>query len=84
MASHYDSNGPDEMRTWLDNLSCGGGENSLWECEGNAWGDENCSHSEDIGVICDGPIPAMGNGTNGSFNGTNGTSNFTGNVTFDD
>ncbi|XP_074071109.1 macrophage receptor MARCO [Macrotis lagotis] len=37
---------------WLDNVACTGTENSLWSCQKNAWGDHNCKHSEDAGVIC--------------------------------
>jgi len=38
--------------TWMDGLNCSGGEASLQECEFNGWGEEDCSHSEDVGVTC--------------------------------
>ncbi|XP_007494127.2 macrophage receptor MARCO [Monodelphis domestica] len=37
---------------WLDNVECSGLENTLWECQKNAWGSHNCGHSEDAGVAC--------------------------------
>lgn len=37
---------------WLDNVACGGAEGALTQCAGQVWGDHNCSHSEDAGVIC--------------------------------
>lgn len=42
-------NGP----IWLDEVKCEGSEDSLEECPKNEWGDENCSHSEDVAVICE-------------------------------
>lgn len=53
-ASQYDATGPDNARIWLDNLECSGEEDSLWNCGGNAWGDNNCGHSEDVGIVCAG------------------------------
>ncbi|XP_033731920.1 scavenger receptor cysteine-rich domain-containing group B protein-like [Pecten maximus] len=40
-------------RIWMDNLECVGGESALSDCTFNGWGNENCGHSEDIGIICD-------------------------------
>lgn len=37
---------------WLDNLKCRGTENSLMECRHRGWGQNNCGHYEDVGVIC--------------------------------
>ncbi|XP_072048762.1 uncharacterized protein [Amphiura filiformis] len=39
---------------WLDDVSCSGTERSLTECTHNTWGDNNCGHHEDAGVICSG------------------------------
>ena len=39
---------------FLDNVVCSGGESSLLECQSNPIGENNCDHSEDAGVRCEG------------------------------
>ncbi len=38
--------------TWMDDVSCTGTEARLSSCTFPGWGVENCSHYEDIGLIC--------------------------------
>ena len=39
---------------WLDNVQCTGNEQSVAQCFHNGWGDHNCRHTEDAGVVCAG------------------------------
>ena len=44
-------------KTWLDELGCLGDEHRLEQCMIlNDWGQEDCGHSEDVGVSCQGMI----------------------------
>ncbi len=38
--------------TWLDELRCLGTERRLVDCPANTIGDEDCTHSEDVALIC--------------------------------
>ncbi|XP_050572715.1 scavenger receptor cysteine-rich domain-containing protein SCART1-like [Cygnus atratus] len=37
---------------WLDGVNCSGAEAALWDCPAKAWGQHDCGHKEDAGVIC--------------------------------
>ncbi|NXO55287.1 DMBT1 protein, partial [Aramus guarauna] len=37
---------------WLDDTSCTGSEDNLAQCQARAWGQSNCNHEEDAGVVC--------------------------------
>lgn len=37
---------------WLDDINCKGTEKHLVDCEFKSWGETDCSHKEDVGVVC--------------------------------
>ncbi|NWI21697.1 DMBT1 protein, partial [Crypturellus soui] len=39
---------------WLDEINCTGFESALSECKARMWGENNCHHGEDAGVVCSG------------------------------
>lgn len=41
---------------WLDDLNCVGNETSLVHCQRPTFGENNCGHGEDAGVVCSGII----------------------------
>ncbi|XP_054872022.1 deleted in malignant brain tumors 1 protein-like [Amphiprion ocellaris] len=47
---------------WLDDVNCFGNETSLQHCKRPSFGENNCGHSEDAGVICSATIRLI-NGT---------------------
>ena len=44
--------GPGSGPVWLDEVTCHGDELSIVNCSYNAWGDDNCDHTEDVVVWC--------------------------------
>eukprot|EP00062_Callorhinchus_milii_P022320 gi/632979966/ref/XP_007906765.1/ PREDICTED: lysyl oxidase homolog 3-like [Callorhinchus milii] len=50
--THSAKYGKGAGRVWLDNLECKGKEQSVSECQSRGWGQSDCTHEEDAGVIC--------------------------------
>ncbi|XP_054374427.1 soluble scavenger receptor cysteine-rich domain-containing protein SSC5D-like, partial [Molothrus ater] len=46
--------GRGEGPIWLDDVTCTGEELDFFRCGHRAWGEHNCHHGEDAGVICAG------------------------------
>ena len=43
------------MPVWLDGIRCTSVDRYLSECIHNGWGQHDCSHSENAGVVCNRP-----------------------------
>ena len=41
-----------EGPTWMDDVNCASSTTNFLECSQNGWGEENCSHGEDVLLTC--------------------------------
>ncbi len=47
-AAYGQGDGP----VWIQNVDCDRQARSLWDCGRSDWGDNSCSHTQDVGVDC--------------------------------
>ncbi|CAJ1063817.1 deleted in malignant brain tumors 1 protein-like [Xyrichtys novacula] len=56
-APHFAAFGQGNGTIWMDDVSCSGHESQLSECRHIGFGNHNCDHDEDAGVVCEATAP---------------------------
>ena len=54
--------GPGTGRIWLDNVKCSGNEQQLFDCGHADFGVSDCTHDEDVSIVCLGRNISRGTG----------------------
>ncbi|XP_072410634.1 scavenger receptor cysteine-rich type 1 protein M130-like [Chiloscyllium punctatum] len=44
---------------WLDEMECLSHESTLWQCHTDPWGQHDCQHRDDAGVVCSGNMTSL-------------------------
>ena len=53
MINNHFGIGSNPQPIWMDQVSCLGYENKLSSCPFGGWGIDDCTHSEDVSMMCD-------------------------------
>ena len=52
LPSHYNGFQEGKGKIWLSKVQCNNREHSIFECQQSGFGDNDCSHRQDLGITC--------------------------------